>query len=64
MNRTDIDLITLRMTIRSIRNNMSELHKVYRSDNKGIKGQEFERYARLMEKYQSIHIQKTGEIYC
>ena len=57
MNPTTMDLITLRMIICSTRNNMTAI----RRDT--TKRKEFERYAKLMEKYQAWHIQKVGEIY-
>lgn len=63
MNANELDLITLRAGIRSTRINMMKLHKAYRSDPKSIAGQEFERYAKLMEKYQEAHINRTGELY-
>ena len=63
MNAQSIDLIALRMIIRSTRKNITDLHKQHRSDPKSIASQEFGRYIRLMEKYQAWHIQKTGELY-
>jgi hypothetical protein len=57
MNAQSIDLITLRMIIRSTRKNMTDI----RRDTTQTK--EFERLAKLMEKYQAWHIQKTGELY-
>lgn len=57
MDATTIDLITLRMIIRSARKNMRDV----RNDITKIK--EYDRLATLLTKYQAIHIQKTGKLY-
>ena len=57
MNAQSIDLITLRMAIRTARRNMKDV----RNDITQIK--EYDRLATLLTKYQAIHIQKTGELY-
>ena len=57
MNAQTIDLVTLRMAIRTARRNM----KVLRNDITQIN--KYDRLATLLTKYQAIHIQKTGEIY-
>ncbi len=61
MNAQTIDLITLRMAIRSTRKNLADRRKNRYSG--GIAQKEYERYLKLMEKYQAWHIQKTGELY-
>ena len=57
MNANSIDLIALRMIIRSTRENMRSV----RNDTAKIK--EYDRLATLLTKYQAWHIQKTGELY-
>ncbi len=57
MNAQTIDLVTLRLAIRTARRNMKEV----RNDMTQIR--EYDRLATLLTKYQAIHIQKTGEIY-
>ena len=57
MNAQTIDLVTLRMIIRSTRKNMTDIR------NDTTQTAKFERYSKLMEKYQAIHIQKTGGLY-
>jgi hypothetical protein len=63
MDANQIDLVTLRMEIRSTRRNMADVRIEHRSAPWSIAGKEFERLARLMEKLQTVHIQKTGRIY-
>ena len=59
----EIDLVTLRMAIRSVRRNLNEYRKAHRSDPKSRAGRKYEHNLSLMEKYQALHIQKTGELY-
>lgn len=57
MNAQSIDLVTLRISIRSARKNMRDV----RNDTTKIK--EYDRLATLLTKYQAVHIQKTGKLY-
>jgi hypothetical protein len=56
-DHNQMDLVTLRMAIRSTRKNLTDIRNDLTQQRK------FERLLKLMEKYQAWHIQKTGKLY-